>query len=460
LEHRPAVNVWRVLILERLRIRFPHGAERPGTSADRGRVLPWPREGEEWPPEGSREETEPPKREFVLKKFAPGLVTGAADVDPALVLTATVAGATFGYSLLWVVLLAVPVLLSVFSASARIGYETHQGLVHLLRVHYGKNIALGCAALMVIINMAMIVGDLMAVTDALSIVLGQNRIFFVALVAFSVWYILIFRDYLKITHALVFLALPLFLYVVAAVMADPSIRQVFIHTFVPRFSTDPAYVSAAIALFGSLLTPYVLVWQTSSRREHARDGGDYHQAEHRMGTLVTTVLCFSIMVVAGTVLRVPMTGQMTTRLAAEAMGPAVGEWGPVLFALGIVGSGMVALPILVASLCYSLSEAMEWKHGLSEHPWDAPRFYVMISALLFIAALLNLLRVNPVTAVYWSQILAGFFALPILFFILILSNDQRIMRTLNTPWQNAFIVLAALVMSIAGLVFVVQKFFR
>jgi Mn2+/Fe2+ NRAMP family transporter len=151
---------------------------------------------------------------------------------------------------------------------------------------------------------------------------------------------------------------------------------------------------------------------------------------------------------------------MTTRLAAEAMGPAVGEWGPVLFALGIVGSGMVALPILVASLCYSLSEAMEWKHGLSEHPWDAPRFYVMISALLFIAALLNLLRVNPVTAVYWSQILAGFFALPILFFILILSNDQRIMRTLNTPWQNAFIVLAALVMSIAGLVFVVQRFFR
>ncbi|HEX5434376.1 MAG TPA: divalent metal cation transporter, partial [Candidatus Angelobacter sp.] len=235
-----------------------------------------------------------------LRQIVPGMVTGTSDVDPALVLTATVAGATYHYSLLWSVLLCVPFLLSVFAVSARIGYETRKGLVDLLRGHYGRTLAIGCSGLIVAINMAMIVADLMAVTDALSIITQLPRMFFIAAVAFVVWYVLIFRDYRKITQTLVMLSLPLFIYVAAAVLAQPDWTMVLSHSVFPRIPHEVGYPETVVAIFGALLTPYVLVWQTSSRREealagHRSPGG----AEHRAGAVVTTVLCYSIMVAAG-----------------------------------------------------------------------------------------------------------------------------------------------------------------
>ncbi len=383
----------------------------------------------------------------------PGVVTGAANVDPSLVVTATVAGAAFRYSLLWVVVLCVPLLETIFGVSARLGYETRQGLVDLLRENYGKNIALLCAALVILINMAMIIADLMAVSDSLSIILGHRRIYFVAAVAFSVWYILIFRDYRKITNALLWLSLPLFVYVAAAVYAAPSFGEVLHRTFAPQVFANSSYAAAVVGMFGSLLTPYVLVWQTSSRRESAISGGEKpHGLESHAGTLVTTVLSFSVMVAAGSVLHIGAPVEMTTRQAALALQPVAGEWGPIVFSLGIIGAGMVALPVLVASLCYSVSEAAGWKSGLSENPWDAKAFYVLISLAMMLAALGNFIHINPVKALYWSQILAGLLTIPILAFILTLSNDRRVMHTTNTKYQNFWMGAAiGLLIAVAGL---------
>jgi len=375
-----------------------------------------------------------------FQRTLPGIVTGASDVDPALVLTATVAGAAYHYSLLWSVLLSVPFLLAVFSVSARIGVESRQGLVDLLRSHYGRGIAFGCATLIVIINMAMIVADLMAVSDAFSIIMEMPRMYFIAAVAFSIWYILIFRDYRRITHALALLSLPLFIYVAAAVLAHPNWSQVVNYSLFPRIPRDSGYPTAVIGIFGALLTPYVLVWQTSSRREAALAGSPGGgTAEHRAGTIVTTVLCYSIMVAAGTVLRIAPVGDLTTRMAAEALTPAVGQMGTALFALGIIGAGMVALPVLVASMCYSVAEAMGWRSGLNENPWEAVRFYVLISVAMFMATALNFIKINPVVALYWSQVLAGALTVPILIFILLISNNRLIMRTTNSWWQNFWI---------------------
>jgi Mn2+/Fe2+ NRAMP family transporter len=368
------------------------------------------------------------------------MVTGASDVDPALVLTATVAGATYQYSLLWSVLLCIPFLLSVFAVSARIGYETRKGLVDLLRGHYGQKVAIACAGLIVAINMAMIVADLMAVTDAFSIVMQLPRMFFIAAVAFFVWYVLIFRDYRKITQALVLLSLPLFIYVAAAILAHPDWKLVISSSVFPRIPHGAGYPETVVAIFGSLLTPYVLVWQTSSRREEALAGASSPGgAEHHAGTVVTTVLCYSIMVAAGTVLRIPPGSDLTTRMAASALTPAVGVLGTTLFALGIIGAGMVALPVLVASMCYSVAEAMGWPSGLNETPWEAVRFYVLISGAMFVAIALNFFKINPVSALYWSQVLAGALTVPILVFILLVSNDKRVMRTTNSWWQNFWI---------------------
>ena len=411
---------------------------RKGTAADRGQVVAWP--PPDLPAAPQPAPAAPPQSYAWLRRLGPGIVTGAANVDPSLIVTATVVGAAFRFSLLWVVVLCVPILLAVFAVSARLGYQTRMGLVHLLRENYGRKVALACAVLIVVINLAMIVADLMAVSDAFSIILGQTRMLFVAAAAFSIWYILIFRDYRRITDALVWLSLPLFVYVVSAIFAAPSPAEVALRTFVPRVQGGAPYVDAIVGIFGSLLTPYVIVWQTSSRREQAMMGDEAsHDAQSRAGTVVSTLLAYCVMLSAAVVLHFPHAVDMTTTQAAEALSPAVGGFGPILFSIGIIGAGMVALPVLVASMCYSIAEAMGWRSGLSEHPWDAKSFYVLISLSMLAAVVLNFMPINPVKALYWSQILAGALTVPILLSILVLSNDRRIMRTTNTPWQNFWI---------------------
>ena len=428
--------------------RSPEGVPRKGTPEDRGRVLRFPLT------EGGA-----PEHASIFRRVVPGIVTGAADVDPALVLTATVAGAAYGFSTLWVVVLCIPFLLTVLHVTARIGHETRRGLVDLLRHNYGRKLAVTCALCVIAINMAMIVADLMAVSEALSIIAGQARMFFVALTAFSIWYILIFRDYVKITRSLLFLALPLFIYVVAAIIVAPAPRELLHQTFLPAIPHQANYVTTVVALFGSLLTPYILVWQTSSRREQAIIGHELHEADSRAGTVVTTLLSYCIIVAAAATLPMTSATDMTTRQAAEALRPAVGDMGPILFSLGIIGAGMVALPILVASMCYALSEAIGWKAGLSEHPWEAGSFYALISGTLFVAGCANLLPINPVAALYWSQVLAGVLAVPILLFTLLLSNDRRVMRRVNTRLENFWVGAAAGGMCAAMLVFFWLKWF-
>jgi Mn2+/Fe2+ NRAMP family transporter len=294
--------------------------------------------------------------------------------------------------------------------------------------------------MLVAINMLMLIADLLAVTDALSLVLDQRRIFFVALVAYSVWNVLIFGNYQQITRSLALLSLPLFVYVLAAVAAPNSVGPIVSHTIIPHMYADTSYTTAVIAVFGALLTPYVLVWQTSSRRETAA-GEEVHESEHRMGTLVTTLLCFSVMVVAATALRSGgnMNAPLTVKRAAQALEPAFGDIGPVIFAVGVIGAGMVALPVIAASLCYSVSEAMGWDSGLSTNPWEAKGFYVLISVAMFIAAAFNFPRLDTINVVYTSQVAAGIIAIPILLCVLLLSNDRRVMKTVNSRVQNFWI---------------------
>jgi len=438
--------------------RYPEAASLTSEAArdpeDRARLLPWRARDEDDQPHGLFDR---------LRRLGPGIVTGAADVDPALVLTATVAGAVYGLSLLWVVPLCIPFLITIFTVSARIGNQTQQGLVDLLRQHYGRGLAMLCAGMVIVINMAMIIADLIAVSDAFSIVLQQRRIFFVAVVAFGVWYILIFRDYYKITHALVWLSLPLFAYVVAGLLSVSSASEVVKHTFFLKIRDapfrHPGFLTTLVALFGSLLTPYVLVWQTSSRREQAVLGErEPYGPGHHAGSLVTALISFFVLLTAAEVLHPggQANANMTFRQAANALAP-LGDMGPILFALGIVGAGLVALPVLIASMCYSVAEAMGWRSGLSEQPWEAKRFYVLISVAVFIATAANFFRINPVGALYWSQVLAGVLSVPILLFILLLSNDRRIMRTTNSGLQNFWLGAAVGGLITAGLILLFRK---
>jgi Mn2+/Fe2+ NRAMP family transporter len=207
-------------------------------------------------------------------------------------------------------------------------------------------------------------------------------------------------------------------------------------TFLPRMQANADYAQNIVALFGSFLTPYIIIWQTSSRGdpEHER-----HDADSFVSTFVTFILASSIIVAASAVLHLGQASDMTTRQAAEALRPAVGDWGPIVFAIGIIGSGMVALPVLTASMCFDMAQAIGWKSGLSEKPWDA--------------------RINPVTALYFSMIVAGVLLIPTLIFILLISNDRRIMKTVNTRWQNFWLGAATGGTAAAGLIYLRYKLF-
>lgn len=347
-------------------------------------------------------------------------------------MTAVVVGASFGYSIGWVVIACVPVLWSVFSVSARLGLRSRRGLVEMIRIRRGRTWAVIVATGMVSVNLAMIIADLRAVSDAFSVILEKSPIFFLVPVAFSVWWILIRGSFQRVTRALGALALAQLAYVAAAVLATHSLSALLKGIFLPHITVTPDYAIGVIAIFGSLLTPDVIVWQTSSQRDSNKataTGGDSHA-----GTFVAALVSLSAVVCASS-LHMTNPGDMTTRAAALALAP-LGSLGPVFFSLGIIGSGLVALPILVASMCYSIAEAVDWKSGLSQNPWEARFFYMLLSGAVFIAVVSNFAPLNTVRILYWSQVMAGVLVIPILWNILRLTNDRSVVGEPNSLFQN------------------------
>jgi len=386
-----------------------------------------------------------------IRKLTPGIVAGAADLDPAAVLTATVAGASFGYSIGWVVLLAIPVVWAVFSVSARIGHQSNRGLVQLIHQSYGRAAAWGMALAMISVNMTMIIADLIAVSDAFSLILQQARVYFLPLVAFAVWYLLVLGDYRKSSRAFIWFALFQGAYLVAAVLAIRSWTALLRGLFLPHFTLTSAYIIGMIAVFGSLLTPDVLVWQTSSRRDRKAAGGGFHTGESKAGTLVAVVISLSV-IVAASALHVADPEHMSTLTAAHALGP-LGTLAPVIFSIGILGSGLIALPILVASMCFSIAEAANWESGLTIPAWEARPFYILISACIIVATVIDFGHINTVTVLYWSQVIAGFLVVPVLGFILLLGNNAHLAGRRNTPSENIWLGGAVGGMIIANIVF-------
>lgn len=366
------------------------------------------------------------------------IAAAVAEVNPALVLTATIAGAVYRYSLLWCVLLAVPIMLSVISVCRRITSETKLGLVEVLRRDHGSAVAIGCAGIVLAVNLALVVADLMAVTESFSIILQLPRMFFVAAAAFVVWYVLIFRNYQRITRLVAVLALPLLIYLASMLLAHANWPGVVYHSLVPDIPFSSGYPTVFIAILGSLLMPHALEWQNRAR--HAGPSSDIGKSQWRSGPFLTVGLCYAIMVSAAALLHVADPDSLTTRMASQALAPAVGPGlATVLFALAMIGAGMAALPALISAMSHSASQALGWRSGLHETPWEAKRFYVLISSTIFVAGSASFARINPVSVLYWSQIFAGILMLPVLGLILLVSNDRRSMRTANSWWQNFWI---------------------
>ena len=391
-----------------------------------------------------------PPRQPLLQRLGPGLITGASDDDPSGIATYSQAGAAYGFTLLWTMLFSFPLMCAIQEISARIGRVTGRGIAGNLRRHYSPWLLYPVVMLLVLANVINIGADIGGMGAALRLLIGGSALFYA--VAFTGLCIVleVFVTYTRYARYLKWLTLVLFSYVVAAFLEHIPWRQVALGTLLPTFSRSGAYWATVIAVLGTTISPYLFFWQASQETEEIRD----HQGEEalrikpwqwrvqlgriRLDTMVgmalSNIVAFFIILAAGATLHAHgVTDVQTADQAAEALRPVAGRFAFTLFALGIIGTGLLAVPVLAGSAAYAIGEALRWPTGLDRKPLAAKGFYAVLSAATLLGLAINLpwvgehLHVTPIKALFVSAIINGVVAAPIMVVVMLLVGNQKIM---------------------------------
>lgn len=403
------------------------------------------------------------KTRFFLKALGPGLITGASDDDPSGIGTYSSVGARFGLSILWMAAWLLPVMLAVQEACARIGVVTNKGLAGVLQKHYRKNIVAVIVFLLIIANIVNIGADLGAMAASLEMLLGTS--FYLGAIFFAVLIILIevFVQYHLYAKILKWLALSVLSYVVAGFFINPEWHLIFKDAFIPQFIPSKEYVFAVIAVFGTTITPYLFFWQTSEEVEENKllkaktDKIKIFERISRMrtdvktGMILANIVFFFIVVATAQVLFKNGINEINSaEEAALALRPFAGNGAYFLFAIGIIGTGLLAVPVLAGSGAYAISEIMKWKEGLNLKFTRAKGFYMVIILSILFGLALNFFGINPIVALYYSAFINGIIAVPLLIAIMIVGDDKKIMNSETHPfWVRIFGWLGIFAMIIA-----------
>ncbi|MCX6764024.1 MAG: divalent metal cation transporter [Candidatus Moranbacteria bacterium] len=393
------------------------------------------------------------KIKYFLRALGPGIITGASDDDPSGIGTYSSVGAKFGFSILWMAAWLLPIMLAVQEVCARIGVITNRGLAGVLLKHYRKKIVLGIVILLIIANVVNIGADIGAMAASLTMLTSLN--FYLAAIFFAVLIILveIFVQYHLYAKILKWLAFSVLAYVIAGIMIHPDWRTVIKEAFIPEIYFNKDFIFAMIAVFGTSITPYLFFWQASEEVEENKmvgfKKGNSRIMHNRIRTMRTdvsagmvlanVVFFFIVLTTAQVLFRNGITEIDSAEKAALALRPFAGDWAYFLFALGIIGTGLLAVPVLAGSGAYAISELMKWKEGLELKFSRAKGFYLIIVVSILVGLALNFFHINPILALYYSAFLNGLIALPLLVAIMIVGNDPKIMGAETHPrWVKIF----------------------
>jgi NRAMP (natural resistance-associated macrophage protein)-like metal ion transporter len=393
-------------------------------------------------------------RSFV-GNIGPGLITGAADDDPSGIATYSIAGAQFGTSLLWTAWLTWPLMAAVQMTCARIGMVTHRGLAGALRQRYPRWILVLAATALFVANTINVAADLSGMADAAETLTRVNSHVWVVLFGAGIsWAVVRFR-YHQIAAVLKWLALVLFAYVLVAFRLAPDWGAVLRDSLVPSRPRGEEW-GMLVAILGTTISPYLFFWQASQEVEESRALGrriltrrpeapPLLLAERRLdvgiGTFVSNlVMFFVILATALTLHRHGVTHPETTHEVAQALRPIAGELTGVLYTLGIVGVGLLAIPTLAGSSAYAFAETFGWRRGLDHRLRGARYFYGVIVLSTALGAALDFLDVNPVRALYWSAVVNGLLAPFVLLGVLVFACNRRSMRGQPIPWLTRIAV--------------------
>jgi NRAMP (natural resistance-associated macrophage protein)-like metal ion transporter len=407
-----------------------------------------------------------------LKILGPGLVTGAADDDPSGITTYSMAGASLGYGMLWMAVVTLPLMAAVQLICARVGLVTGRGLAAAIRSHYPRPFIYVACLLLLVANVFNIAADLSGMAGVTHMLIGVPALVSVPIVGALILIITIYSTYATFARYLKWLTAVLLAYVVTAFLAKPDWGQVALATLMPRLQWDSLYVTTMVAVLGTTISPYLFFWQASHEVEEEKAQGRRSLAERRgataheladarldvgTGMFFSNLVMFFIMLATGATLHASGKTEIeSARQAAEALRPLAGDSAYLLFAAGLVGTGLLAVPILAGSASFAIAEVFGWRAGLDLRPRRGRGFYLVFAGAVIAGMALNLAGTNPIRMLFLSALLNGLLAPPLLLLVMLVGNNRTIMgERANGPWLNVLGWLATALMSLAAVAFFV-----
>jgi len=381
---------------------------------------------------------------IVLRLLGPGLVTGAADDDPSGIATYSQAGAQFGYGLLWTVFLTTPFMIAIQVVSARIGRTTGRGLAANVMELAPRWVVLALVLLLVVANTFNIAADIAAMGEALWLVIGGLKHEHALIFASTSVLLQVFVPYRRYAPVLKFMTLTLFAYVATALTVHIPWSTAFLAMIWPKATINTDYFLMVVAVLGTTISPYLFFWQASQEVEEMNQGkvkrplrelarGGHHEIDRikidtTVGMIFSNLIAFFIIVTTAAVLNANgVTNIVSATQAAEALRPLAGDFTFLLFALGIIGTGMLAVPVLAGSAAYGVAETFGWHATLEAKAPDAAGFYILIAAATVIGFGLGFTGIDAIKMLVWSAALNGVVAVPIMAMMMIIVANQRLM---------------------------------
>lgn len=403
-----------------------------------------------------------------FSELGPGLITGAADDDPSGISTYSVTGASFGYAPLWTALFSYPLMASVQLMCARLGMVTGRGLAGVLRRNYSRWILWGACGLLIVANVVNIGADLGGMAEATEMMTGVNSLVWTPVYAALITSLLFWTSYRFIARVFKWLTLVLFAYVLAAFLAKPDWSAVLRSTFVPHIEWSSAYLATFVGILGTTISPYLFFWQASQEVEEERKMGRKTVGKRKGATqqelrnsridvltgmfFSNVVMYFIILTTAATLHAHGQTNIETAQQAAEALRPLAGNGAYFLFTLGLIGTGMLGVPVLAGAAAYAIAEAGAWRGTLEDRPRLAKKFYAVVAASMLLGVGLQYLGVNAVKMLFWSAVLNGVLAPPLIVLVVLLTSSKKVMgEHVNPPllkwlgWATSAVMAVAAV---------------
>lgn len=407
-----------------------------------------------------------------FKLLGPGLITGASDDDPSGIGTYTQAGASLGLATLWLALFTFPLMATIQYICAKIGMVSGMGLAAVLRRHYSRPVLFIAVGALVVANTINAGADLGAVAAAINILVPIPVIWLIAPVALVILALQIWGSYRLIANIFKWLTLALFAYIGSAFFAKPDWGEVLKATFIPTFRFDSAFLAMVVAILGTSISPYLFFWQADEEVEEEismgrrtlkqrRGASDtelkYASMDVNIGMFFSNlVMYFIILTTATTLFKAGKTNIQSATDAAMALQPIAGDAASLLLALGLIGSGFLAVPVLTGSIGYAVAEGFGWKYGLDEKPKRARKFYTIIAASTLVGMLMNFIGINPLSALFWTAVINGFLAPPLLVLIMLVSNNRKVLgKRVNGRGLNILGWLTTIVMLVAAIALVI-----